>query len=324
MKRSIFFLPFFLFVPVTWAQTDECVRARENYRRGIQSRDYAKREALFRQAATECPSFAEAHANLGDALEHLGSLAEAAEHYREAARLKPDLVAAHFGLGDVLLKHGLYAESVSAYKKGLALKPEDRRAREGLIEARRALRPDHPLQFIDAEEIVGYFVSIIRSGSRKSIELPFRNIAFVAGSDALASTSLGQVDEIGRALLALVRHAKLGFRIVVPGSSGKEVAGEKSLSAKRASALALSFKERYGLSEDHLRAEAPGLPYAFAGEDLKRGEEEFFPVLVALKAISEEAPRLMGPPGTRIPIKIPLEKPQGVTGTPGRSEERGE
>lgn len=324
MNRAAFFWLILLFAPATWAQTDDCARARESYRQGIQSRDYVKKETLFRQAVRQCPTFAEAHTNLADALEHLGRLAEAAQYYREGARLKPELAVAHFGLGDVLRKQGLYAESVSAYKKGLALRPEDRQAREGLAQAREALPPNHPLQFADAEEIVGHFVWVIRSGSRGGVELPFRNIFFQEESDGIASASQGQLDEIGRALWSLVRHAKLTFRVVVPRSGREEAAHGESLSMRRARSLALSLKNRYALDEDHLKLAVSELPQASGGQGLPKGEQRVFPVIVALDRIPKEAPRLMGPPGTKIPIKIPLEKPQAVTGTPGRSEERGE
>ena len=45
------------------------------------------------------PTDAEAHNNLGTALEATGKLDEAIAEYREAIRLKPDYAEAHYNLG---------------------------------------------------------------------------------------------------------------------------------------------------------------------------------------------------------------------------------
>ncbi len=53
------------------------------------------------------PDYAEGHANLGVALEHLGQLAEAEAAHREAIRLRPGFAEAHCNLGNVLRKRAL-------------------------------------------------------------------------------------------------------------------------------------------------------------------------------------------------------------------------
>ena len=48
------------------------------------------------------PDYAEAHVNLGIALEELGILEEAEANFRQALDLKPDLAVAHDNLGVTL------------------------------------------------------------------------------------------------------------------------------------------------------------------------------------------------------------------------------
>jgi tetratricopeptide (TPR) repeat protein len=50
------------------------------------------------QALRINPNLAEAHYNLGGALQRAGRLAEAIQHYEEALRLKPDFVQAQTAL----------------------------------------------------------------------------------------------------------------------------------------------------------------------------------------------------------------------------------
>jgi protein O-GlcNAc transferase len=48
----------------------------------------------WEQAIRLKPDYAEAHYNLGVALEQAGKVSEAIQHYREAVRIKPDYIVA--------------------------------------------------------------------------------------------------------------------------------------------------------------------------------------------------------------------------------------
>jgi Flp pilus assembly protein TadD len=54
--------------------------------------------AQYQQALRVSPDFAEAHNNLGGALQMAGRLTEAMDQYEQALRLKPDLVSARNNL----------------------------------------------------------------------------------------------------------------------------------------------------------------------------------------------------------------------------------
>ncbi len=56
----------------------------------------------YRQLIALQPDYAEAHVNLGIALEELGILEEAEANFRQALDLKPDLAVAHDNLGVTL------------------------------------------------------------------------------------------------------------------------------------------------------------------------------------------------------------------------------
>ena len=58
--------------------------------------------AGYREAIRLEPDYAEAHYNLGIALQDKGQLDEAIAAYREAIRLKPDSAEAHYNLGNAL------------------------------------------------------------------------------------------------------------------------------------------------------------------------------------------------------------------------------
>jgi tetratricopeptide (TPR) repeat protein len=101
--------------------------------------------ASHRRALALKPDSAEAHNNLGNALKGLGQLDEAAASYRRALELKPDLVDAHYNLGNVLQSFGQPDEAAASYRRALELKPDLVDAHYNLGNALQSLR-----QFDDA------------------------------------------------------------------------------------------------------------------------------------------------------------------------------
>ena len=79
--------------------------------------------ASHRKALALNPDYAEAHSNLGVALQELGKLDEAAESCRKALAINPEHTEAHSNLGAVLLDLGRLDEAVASYLKALAIKP---------------------------------------------------------------------------------------------------------------------------------------------------------------------------------------------------------
>jgi len=82
--------------------------------------------ALHYQGVVEMsPDYAEAHNNLGNALDRLGEFAPAEEHLRTAIRLKPDFAFAHHNLGNALLHQQSVHSALAAYRKAIELDPEE-------------------------------------------------------------------------------------------------------------------------------------------------------------------------------------------------------
>jgi tetratricopeptide (TPR) repeat protein len=80
-------------------------------------------ETLFRHDLAVTQDNANAHVNLGAALEMSGRQAEALAEYREATRLADDSVNAHFNIANLLEKMGKTADALPEYRRAIALDP---------------------------------------------------------------------------------------------------------------------------------------------------------------------------------------------------------
>jgi len=80
--------------------------------------------ARYEEALRLRPDYAEAHNNLGNALESMGRTPEAIAHLEEALRLKPDYAEAHNDLGIALSSAGRMPEAIAQYEEALRLKPD--------------------------------------------------------------------------------------------------------------------------------------------------------------------------------------------------------
>lgn len=81
------------------------------------------------------PDNANAHINLGAALEMSGRETEALAEYREAARLADDSVNAHFNIANLLTKMDRPAEALPEFDRAIALAPGMANLRNGRGEA---------------------------------------------------------------------------------------------------------------------------------------------------------------------------------------------
>ena len=78
---------------------------------------------MFHEAIRLKPRYAGAYVNLGNALEHKGSLDEAIAAYQEALHLRPDFAEAHYDLGNTLSKKGAWEDAVHSFQEAIHLKP---------------------------------------------------------------------------------------------------------------------------------------------------------------------------------------------------------
>jgi len=77
----------------------------------------------FQKTAELMPGDAEAHLNLGMALQECGQLDSAVASYRRALDINPGLVEAHYNLGNVLWELVRLEEAVTSYRNALRINP---------------------------------------------------------------------------------------------------------------------------------------------------------------------------------------------------------
>lgn len=80
-------------------------------------------ESHCRQALVLNPSFAQAHHQLGAALECQGKRDQALSSYKRAVQLQPDFADAHYFLANALRDAGALPEAVSSYRRATEIQP---------------------------------------------------------------------------------------------------------------------------------------------------------------------------------------------------------
>lgn len=91
-------------------------------------------------ALAVAPDDAQAHANLGLAMNGLDRPEEAVGHLQESLRLAPSNFRAYNNLGAVYIGMHRTSEAIACYKKALAIQPTNAEVKHNLDAARRALR----------------------------------------------------------------------------------------------------------------------------------------------------------------------------------------
>jgi len=81
--------------------------------------------ACFRTALQFKPEYAEAHSNLGTALQDMGQLDQATACFHTALRIKPDYAEALSNLGSALQDQGLFDEAIDCFRRALQLMPDN-------------------------------------------------------------------------------------------------------------------------------------------------------------------------------------------------------
>ncbi len=113
--------------------------------------------SAMRRAVELLPDDAEAHNNLGLALNKLGCIDQAESMYRAAIAISPDYATCNLNLGSLLRGQGRFAEAESCFRQALQARPdyaeahyalglvqhEQNRLDEAEVSVRQAIRLDH-------------------------------------------------------------------------------------------------------------------------------------------------------------------------------------
>lgn len=256
---------------------DGCLEAKGKYAQGVKALNYNDRRAAFQKAVDLCPSYAEAHGNLADALEHLGLMAKenfsgvvegnrlldlAIHHYNKALEIKPDLLAARVGLADVLMAQGRYPLAHENYRKVLKSQPDffglEARIKEaetrsqaptaGIRKSEQIAAAARQSDMQTMYKTMGFESYVIKDTDRQS----FNNILFEGWSSAIRSGDpITQLNEIGKALSS---NDLASFRFVIEGHANEvgEYDRNIKLSNERAGAVKEYLVKHYGIDPNRL------------------------------------------------------------------------
>ena len=83
----------------------------------------------FKQALKIKSDYAEAYANMGNALHSQGDPEAAIQSYKSAIKIKPDYADAYFNMGIALQDKGHLKAALDSFTKGLKIKPDDQQYR---------------------------------------------------------------------------------------------------------------------------------------------------------------------------------------------------
>ncbi len=119
--------------------TAESLNARAGA--AIEAGRFADAVEPLKQALKLKPDYADAHYNLGVALNSLGRPDEAIESFKRAVALDPDDSESQFDLGEALYAKGKYAEAAEAFAHVTRVAQVNAEAFENLGDSYRALEP---------------------------------------------------------------------------------------------------------------------------------------------------------------------------------------
>lgn len=267
------------------AKAEDCARAREVYRLGTALLNYEERREAFQKAVDLCPSFAEAHVNLADALEHLARIPrelsqnalttkndlfdKAIGQYRKALELNRNLFAAHLGLAETYATIGLYKKAENAFKKALVRRPNDLRSAWGLEGIREAMAED--VAGLKVSDVIVTRVKNVPSSSKIPTmgfaghtvamdRLRFNNILFNPWSaELMRGEALQQMQEIGKALSA---SDLTGFVFVVEGHTDNRGDYDRNMKLSRDRAEAVKTYLAGNYNVDPARVKTQGFGYS--------------------------------------------------------------
>ena len=92
------------------------------------------------------PDYAEAHSNLGMALQKQGKLDDAIQSYQRALNINPDYAEAHKNLGVALQDQGKLDDAIQSYRRALSINPDYALAHRNLAKLKRHTKYDDEIQ----------------------------------------------------------------------------------------------------------------------------------------------------------------------------------
>lgn len=247
-------------------KNEDCSAAKVKYAEGVKLLNYNERQAAFQKAVDLCPSYAEAHVNLADALEHMGLskkkndqkslieanklLDEAIRNYSKAIDLNHNMVAPKIGLGDVYMAQGRYPLAVESYENALKSQPSAQGVKERLNEAKRLADSDSKDKKTvkEASDITKEVKSSNLEGMYKVMGIEnftvadtarqsFNNIQFEGWSSAIKlGDPINQLDEIGKALKS---NDMISYKFVIEGHANTVGASEENMVLSNSRAVAV-------------------------------------------------------------------------------------
>jgi outer membrane protein OmpA-like peptidoglycan-associated protein len=217
-------------------------------------------ERLYHQAIALCPSYAEAHNNLGHVYEQLGRYAEAIKAYTQAKELRSDLPYPYFGLGDVYFKRGDYQEAIKWYDAGLAHDPTDEGAQAFRQQAEALWQHRVRLEAQIASDIVS-----VAKEPTQAAKSPVRLglILFAPATADLREDAEAQLDAVES---VLVVSARLDYVFEIGGHTDHRgsAAEALTLSLRRAEAVKAYLMTHFQIPGDRLQAKGYGADHLIA------------------------------------------------------------
>ena len=173
----------------------------------------------FGRALTIKPDYADAHSNLGNALQALGRSDEAVAAYMRALAIEPNHADAHNNLANMLQAQGKLDEAAAAYRRTLSIKPDHAEAYNNLgntlmaqgkadeaiaaYARSRAIRPEH------AEAHYNLGAALIEQGRLDEAAAALGDALAVRPDYAEAHANLGlTLHRLGRSEEALAAYGR--------------------------------------------------------------------------------------------------------------------
>ncbi len=192
----------------SYSERADCNKAKTYFQKakdiGSDTAGLIQNEQFFIKAIELCPSYVEAHNNLGDVYEKQGRFEEAIAEYRKTIELNPDAPYPYFGLGDIYYKTNRYKEAVEWYAKGLKYDPND----QPTIKTLALLKDIQKDSVIKAETIRGMFSTTRGAGEVVSITFGEGLIPFDFNEYNIRHDAESQLNEVGKALKDLSTNSK--------------------------------------------------------------------------------------------------------------------
>lgn len=217
-----------------------------------------KKEQLYIKTTKLCPSYAEAHNNLGDMYEKTGRFEEAISAYKKAIELMPSAPYPYFGLGDVYYSTNRLKEAIEWYEKGLRHEPSDKLTMERL-----SLAKDAQKGVIKAGTIKAMLSATRGAGEVVSIAFGEGLVPFDFNRHDIRQDAKPQLNEIGSALKDILAGAKenKGIPLIeIRGHTDARGADEYNLrlSQRRAEAVARHLTDNFKIPKEWLMPKGYG------------------------------------------------------------------